>query len=181
MRVFAKSNIFWRACQNAAVAAYSGAWIAWEGLDRIQFGAHSGGGSARRAISGCNPMAIIGHGIDLVRIDRIATMIDKHGSHFLDRCFTATEQAYCQDHSHPAQHYAGRFALKEAVLKALGTGWRGQIAWTDIDAPRAASGRPVVILSGECGRIAESLGIRRWHISISHAGDYAMASAVAED
>jgi holo-[acyl-carrier protein] synthase len=126
-------------------------------------------------------MAIVGHGIDLVRIDRIAEMIDKHGRHFLDRCFTAAEQAYCQDHAQPAQHYAGRFALKEAVLKALGTGWRGQIAWTDIDILREASGRPRVVLGGECGRIAERLGIRCWHISISHAGDYAMASTVAED
>ncbi len=126
-------------------------------------------------------MAIVGHGIDLVRIDRIAQMISKHGTHFLDRCFTASEQAYCQDHAYPAQHYAGRFALKEAVLKALGTGWRGQIAWTDIDVMREPSGRPVVGLSGECARIAEVLGIRRWHLSLSHAGDYAMASAVAEE
>lgn len=126
-------------------------------------------------------MAIIGHGIDLVLIDRIGQMMDKHGRHFLDRCFTAAEQTYCQDHAHPVQHYAGRFAVKEAVLKALGTGWRGAIAWTDIDVLREISGRPSVTLGGECGRIANRLGIKRWHISISHAGDYAMASAVAEN
>lgn len=125
-------------------------------------------------------MSILGHGIDLVRIDRIADMLSRHGEHFLNRCFTPDEQTYCHDHAEPAQHFAGRFAAKEAVLKALGTGWRGQIAWTDIEVLRDGAGRPSIRLDGQCALIAGQIGIKQWHISISHAGDYATASAIAE-
>jgi holo-[acyl-carrier protein] synthase len=126
-------------------------------------------------------MSIIGHGIDLVETERIAEMLAEHGQRFLDRCYTPGEQAYCAANiKRRVEHLAGRFAAKEAVLKALGTGWRGGIAWTDIEILRAESGQPGVVLSGECQRVAKKLGIVRWHISISHVKTHASASAIAE-
>ncbi len=125
-------------------------------------------------------MAIVGHGVDLVEVERIARMHADHGPHFLDRCFTAAEQAYCLGHKRGADHLAGRFAVKEAILKVLGTGWRGQIAWTDMEILNDAAGKPCLRLTGECARIAAGLGIGRWHVSISHTGGYAMGSAIGE-
>ena len=125
-------------------------------------------------------MPIIGHGIDLVEISRIEQMLADHAGHFLDRCFTPAEQSYCLAHKSPAQHLAGRFAAKEAILKALGTGWRGQIAWTDMEILGDGAGKPCLALSGECARLAAAQQISRWHISISHAGNHAIASAIAE-
>jgi len=126
-------------------------------------------------------MPIIGHGIDLVETARIARMLEEHAQRFLDRCFSPREQAYCNANpKRRVEHLAGRFAAKEAVLKAIGTGWRGKIAWTDIEVLRADSGQPHIELSGECRRIAADLGITRWHISISHVATHASASAIAE-
>src|SRR5947208_9442500 len=108
-------------------------------------------------------MPIIGHGIDIVETERIRELAERHGQHFLDRCFTKTEQDYCT--ANPKryfEHLAGRFAAKEAVLKVLGTGWRHGIAWTDIEITKTEAGQPGVALSGECARIAGELGIRRW-------------------
>jgi len=125
-------------------------------------------------------MPIIGHGIDIVETARIQRMVEEHGPHFLDRVFTPGEQSYCAaNHKRRFEHLAGRFAAKEAVLKALGTGWRGGIAWTDIEVVKDASGQPGIALSGECLRIAAERGIGRWLISISHITTHATASAIA--
>ncbi len=124
-------------------------------------------------------MSIVGHGIDIVETARIKQMVEEHGQRFLDRCFTPAEQAYCaRSTKRYFEHLAGRFAAKEAVLKVLGTGWRGGIAWTDIDVVKELSGRPRVALTGECARIAAELGIAHWHLSISHIETHATASAI---
>jgi holo-[acyl-carrier protein] synthase len=124
-------------------------------------------------------MPILGHGIDIVETRRIAHSILEHGQHFLDRVFTAAEQAYCEmNRKRRIEHYAGRFAAKEAVLKVLGTGWRGGIAWTDVEIVKDPSGQPKVNLSGECEVIARRLGITTWHVSISHIETHATASAI---
>ena len=124
-------------------------------------------------------MPILGHGIDIVETSRIRKLVDGHGQRFLDRCFTPTEQQYCSGNpKRYFEHLAGRFAAKEAVLKVIGTGWRGGIAWTDIEVLREPSGQPKIILSGECKKIAEELGISRWHVSISHIETHATASAI---
>lgn len=124
-------------------------------------------------------MPILGHGIDIVETARIRQLVESHGQRFLDRCFTPGEQAYCaKNPKRYYEHLAGRFAAKEAVLKVLGTGWRGGIQWTDIEILRESSGQPRITLTGECRRIAESLGIYRWHISISHIETHATASAI---
>lgn len=124
-------------------------------------------------------MSIVGHGIDIVETARIRRMVEEHGAHFLDRCFTPREQAYCSASAkRRIEHLAGRFAAKEAVLKVLGTGWRGGIAWTDVEILPEPSGQPRLTLTGECFRIAEKLGINQWHISISHIETHATASAI---
>ena len=125
-------------------------------------------------------MSIIGHGIDLVEVERIGKMRADHGPHFLDRCFTPAEQAYCLSYKLADEHFAGRFAAKEAVLKVLGTGWRGQIAWTDMEILNDGAGKPELKLTAECLRIATALGIARWHLSISHTRTHATASAIGE-
>ena len=124
-------------------------------------------------------MPILGHGIDIVETARIRRSVDEHGQRFLDRVYTPAEQAYCaRNHKRYFEHLSGRFAAKEAVLKVLGTGWRGGIAWTDIEILPEPSGQPRVALTGECLRIASELGISRWHISISHIETHATASAI---
>src|SRR5687768_14506964 len=124
-------------------------------------------------------MPILGHGIDIVETSRIRHLLVQHGQRFLDRCFTPLEQAYCaRNPKRYVEHLAGRFAAKEAVLKVLGTGWRGGIAWTDIEILPEPSGQPKMTLTGECERIAGSLGISRWHVSISHIETHATASAI---
>jgi holo-[acyl-carrier protein] synthase len=125
-------------------------------------------------------MSIIGHGIDLVEVARITRMHADHAHHFLDRCFTPAEQAYCLTHKAPGPHLAGRFAAKEAILKVLGTGWRGQIAWTDMEILNNSAGKPEIQLAGECALIASTLGIQHWHLSITHTQTHAIASAIGE-
>src|SRR5687768_18572755 len=111
-------------------------------------------------------MPIVGHGIDIIETDRMRESVTEHGQRFLDRVFTAAEQAYCaRNQKRYYEHLAGRFAAKEAVLKVLGTGWRGGIAWTDVEIVKASSGQPGIALTGESARIAGELGITRWHVS----------------
>ena len=124
-------------------------------------------------------MPIVGHGIDIVETSRIRKLVEEHAAHFLDRVFTPSEQAYCaMNPKRYFEHLAGRFAAKEAVLKVLGTGWRGGIAWTDIEVLKDPSGQPRIKLTGECARIASELGIVHWHLSISHIETHATASAI---
>lgn len=124
-------------------------------------------------------MDLISHGIDLVDFPRIEQMIERHGERFLDRIFTFAEQQYARSHKNSVERYAGRFAAKEAILKLIGTGWRGKIAWTDVEVVNDPAGRPEVRLSGEVKEIAERLGIRQISISITHTANFAIASAVA--
>ena len=124
---------------------------------------------------------ILGHGIDIVDTARIARMLSEHGERFLDRCFTPAEQAHCgQSEKRHVERLAGRFAVKEAVLKVLGTGWRGGIQWTDMEVLPDPLGRPILTLTGEAAALAEKVGIARWHVSISHIETHAIGSAIGE-
>ena len=124
-------------------------------------------------------MEIIAHGIDLVDFPRIAEMVERHGERFVNRVFTAAEQAYAQASRNTVEKYACRFAAKEAVLKLLGTGWRGKIAWTDIEVTNNPAGQPEVTLSGEVKAIADRMRIKQISLSITHTANFAIASAVA--
>lgn len=124
-------------------------------------------------------MEIVAHGIDLVDCPRIRQMMKRHGKRFLDRVFTAGEQAYAKTNRNRIEKLAGRFAAKEAILKLVGTGWRGKIAWTDIEIINDSTGQPKVALDGEVKKIAGKLGIEQISVSITHTADFAIASAVA--
>lgn len=124
-------------------------------------------------------MEIVAHGIDLVDFPRIEEMIKRHGGRFLDKVFTSAEQAYAEANKNGTEKLAGRFAAKEAILKLMGTGWRGKIAWTDIEIVNSPTGQPEVILSGEVKKIADKFKIKHISISITHTANFAIASAVA--
>jgi len=124
-------------------------------------------------------MEIVAHGIDLVDCPRIEEMVKRHGERFVKRVFTAAEQAYAEANKDKIEKLAGRFAAKEAVLKLMGTGWRGKIAWTDIEVVNNAVGQPEVTLSGEVKKLAEGLGIEHVSVSITHTANFVIASAVA--
>ena len=124
-------------------------------------------------------MSILGHGIDLVECQRIARVWNRHERRFLDRVLTPAEQARLALYKkNPVQFIAGRWAAKEAVLKMIGTGWRGQIAWKDMEILPDDLGQPKLSLRGETARAASKMGIKSVLISITHTEHYAAASAI---
>jgi len=124
---------------------------------------------------------IIGHGIDLCGVARIRKMLQDHGDRFLERTFTPAEVAYAQRRKMGFEEtLAGRFAAKEAVMKALGTGWRDGVEFRGIEILNEPSGKPYVVLHDSTAEKARSLGITHWHITITHTEDLAIASAIAE-
>ena len=125
-------------------------------------------------------MPIVGHGIDIVEVARIADLIARHGERFLSRLFSDAERAYAARRpAKTAEHLAARFAAKEAVLKVLGTGLRHGIEWRDVEVVRLPTGRPTLRLSGKAAEVADGLGIAEWHLSLSHVAAHAIASAIA--
>ncbi len=124
-------------------------------------------------------MPVIAHGVDIVHVPRIARLLEEHGPRFLARVFTAAESDYALASNSPAEHLAVRFAAKEAAFKALHTGWPLDVAWTDAHVLRLPSGAPSLQIEGGLARVAQSRGITRWFLSLSHTGDYALASAIA--
>lgn len=123
---------------------------------------------------------IQGIGTDIIECLRIAQMIEKHGELFINRVYTEHEIAYCSVRKAATQHYAGRWAAKEAVLKALGTGWVKGVSWRDVEVRNAPSGAPTAVLRGGARDIFERAGITRIHLSISHCRSHATAYAIAE-
>ena len=124
-------------------------------------------------------MAVIGIGTDIVECLRIAQMIERHGELFLTRVYTPGEVEYCSGRKAATQHYAGRWAAKEAVLKALGTGWARGISWRDIEVRNDEGGRPSIALGGGAREASERLGITDVLISISHCRTHATAYSIA--
>jgi len=123
-------------------------------------------------------MNVIGHGIDIIECQRIDAVWRRHGQRFLQRVFTPHEIDYCLAKRDPLPSLTGRFAAKEAVLKVIGTGWTGSIAWTDIEVSNDPAGQPTVKLAGHTAQIAKKLGIKRIALSISHTQNHATASAI---
>jgi holo-[acyl-carrier protein] synthase len=118
---------------------------------------------------------IKGVGNDIIEIKRIEGSIHRHGQRFLDKVFTPAEQDYCLRHNDSERHFAGRFAAKEAVLKALGTGLRDGISWLDIDIHNDEYGKPFATFSHH---IDEQFGTPQIQLSISHCKEFATAIAI---
>lgn len=124
-------------------------------------------------------MDILGIGTDITECLRIAKMIERHGELFIDRVYTPEEVRYCRCRKQATQHFAGRWAAKEAVLKALGVGWVKGIGWRDIEIRNESAGRPIVLLHEGAREAAQRLGVRKVLISISHCHTHATAYALA--
>jgi holo-[acyl-carrier protein] synthase len=124
-------------------------------------------------------MNVVGIGTDIVECLRIAQMIERHGELFIGRVYTQHEIEYCSSRKAATQHYAGRWAAKEAVLKAMGTGWSRGISWRDVEVRNDKGGKPTIALAGGAREVCERLGIARMSVSISHCRSHATAFALA--
>ena len=123
---------------------------------------------------------IIGIGIDIVEISRIKEAEKRWGQRFLERIFTEGEIKYSMIHTSTYPRLAARFAVKEAMSKAIGTGITNGITWKDTEVISRDSGRPEILLHGKLRKIAESIGVTGIHVSISHDGDHAIAQVILE-
>jgi holo-[acyl-carrier protein] synthase len=121
----------------------------------------------------------IGHGIDVIDIEAFSRLLDDPDSDFIVRCFTESERSSAENSVDRTPHFAGKFAAKEAVAKALGTGFDGNVAPSDIEILNREKGEPTVILHGGAAAVAEQLHISKWHVSISHSPMVAIASVIA--
>jgi holo-[acyl-carrier protein] synthase len=124
-------------------------------------------------------MSLVAVGLDLTEISRIRELLERHGERFKERTFTTEERAYCESCSDCAPHYAARFAAKEAVSKALGTGFSQGVSWQDIEVLRSEAGQPSLRLHGRAAERAQEMGITQWMLSLTHCRDTAAASVAA--
>jgi holo-[acyl-carrier protein] synthase len=123
---------------------------------------------------------ILGTGVDVVEIARFRKAMERSKDRFVQRIFTSGEQAFCNAHKDPVPHFAARFAAKEALFKALGTGWARGITWQDAEVLRAESGAPSMMLHGEAKKLAAIKGAHAAHLSLSHSENLAVATVILE-
>ena len=123
---------------------------------------------------------IVGMGIDVAEVERIRAVIESQTERFLHRVYTENEIAYCERFKNKFERYAGRFAAKEAAMKALGTGWSRGVRWRDVEVVRERGGRPGISLKGEAKKIADALGVKHIALSITHTADQAIAHVIFE-
>ena len=124
---------------------------------------------------------IVGTGVDIVEVPRLAATLKRFGERFLKRVFTEAEIRYCDSKLNRAERYAARFAAKEAGLKAIGTGLRGGISWRELEVSREPGGRPTLAFHGTAAMYAAQLGARRTSLSLSHTEQHAIAHVILED
>jgi holo-[acyl-carrier protein] synthase len=131
-------------------------------------------------ISGRLVSMIAGIGVDLCEVERMEAAIARHGERLLARLYTPAERSYCESKPNRMERFAGRFAAKEAAMKALGTGWSRGVGWHDFEVARVAGGRPVIVFHGVARRIADEMGVKRALVSITHVRSLAMAEVLLE-
>jgi holo-[acyl-carrier protein] synthase len=124
---------------------------------------------------------IVGMGIDVAEVPRLKRVIEMQRERFLNRVYTEGEIAYCEQFKNKYERYAGRFAAKEAAMKALGTGWSRGVRWKDVEVVRERGGKPTILLKGEARKIADQLGVRNIALSISHTAAQAIAQVIFEN
>lgn len=123
---------------------------------------------------------IVGTGIDVVEVPRIAAAIERFGNRFLQRIFTPSEIRYCQSKANRVERYAARFAAKEAGMKALGTGWNHGVRWCDVEVQRQPGGRPSIVFHGVAAQFAQKLGMKHAALSLTHTAAEAIAHVILE-
>jgi len=125
-------------------------------------------------------VAVRGIGIDVVRVQRIQENLERHGARFESRLFTPSELEYCKRHKDPVPHLAARFAAKEAVFKAIGTGLSGGVGWKQAEVIQPGGQQPRLELSGAALERFQAMGCERSHLSLTHDGGMAIACVVIE-
>jgi holo-[acyl-carrier protein] synthase len=123
---------------------------------------------------------IVGTGIDIAEVPRLARAIARHGDRFLHRIFTENEIHYCESKANRVERYAARFAAKEAAMKALGTGWNHGVRWRDVEVCREPGGRPTIAFHGKAAELAAQLGAVHTALSLSHTAEQAIAQVILE-
>ena len=123
---------------------------------------------------------IVGTGIDIAEVPRVADAIKRYGQRFLNRVFTEGEMNYCESKANRSERYAARFAAKEAAMKALGTGWNHGVRWRDVEVCRAPGGRPTIVFHGEAAQVAARLKAAHVALSLSHTAEQAIAQVILE-
>jgi len=123
---------------------------------------------------------IVGTGIDIAEVPRIARSIERFGDRFIQRVFTDGEIRYCNRKANRVERYAARFAAKEAAMKAIGTGWNYGVAWRDVEVARVPGGRPTIRFHGKAAEFANKIGARNVALSISHTEQIAIAQVILE-
>lgn len=123
---------------------------------------------------------IVGTGIDVVEVPRVAAAIDRFGDRFLQRIFTQGEIRYCESKANRVERFAARFAAKEAGMKALGTGWNHGVRWRDIEVQRQPGGRPTIVFHGVAAQFAQKLGMTHAALSLTHTAAEAIAHVILE-
>jgi holo-[acyl-carrier protein] synthase len=123
---------------------------------------------------------IVGTGVDIAEVPRVAAAIERFGERFLRRIFTENEIRYCESKANRVERYAARFAAKEAALKAIGTGWKRGVAWREVEVTREPGGRPTIAFHGKAAEFAARLGMKRAHVSLSHTAEHAIAHVILE-
>jgi holo-[acyl-carrier protein] synthase len=123
---------------------------------------------------------IVGLGVDIAEVARVKAAIERHGETFLRRLYTPAEREYCERFKNKYERYAGRFAAKEAAMKALGTGWSRGVRWVDVEVVREKGGKPTMKLAGEAENVAKRMGVKNIALSITHTADQAFAQVIFE-
>ena len=123
---------------------------------------------------------IMGTGVDLAEVARIRDAVERYGQRFIGRIYTPGEIAYVERKANRYERYAGRFAAKEAGMKAIGTGWKRGVRWQDFEVANLPSGRPTLRLHGEAAKIAERMGVKSVLLSITHTAELGMAHVILE-
>lgn len=123
---------------------------------------------------------IVGTGVDLAEVPRIRASLERFGDRFRDRVFTPAEIAYVERKANKFERYAGRFAAKEAGMKAIGTGWKRGVRWQDFEVVNLPSGRPTLRLHGVAADVAKQLGVTAIQLSITHTSELGMAHVILE-
>src|SRR5690348_987288 len=124
---------------------------------------------------------IVGTGVDLAEVARIRAAIGRHGQRFIERVYTPAEIAYVERKANRFERYAGRFAAKEAGMKAIGTGWKRGVRWQDFEVANLPTGKPTLRLHGVAAQVALRLGVKNVSLSITHTAELAMAQVILED
>jgi holo-[acyl-carrier protein] synthase len=124
---------------------------------------------------------IVGTGIDIAEVPRLAAAIERFGERFLRRIFTEAEVCYCESKANRVERYAARFAAKEAGMKALGTGWSRGVRWRDLEVSRQPGGRPTLVFHGQAAEFARRLGVAHTALSLTHTAAEAIAQVILEN